>query len=79
MALALDPEYSHKLLRRLAVSSATASLQKEHFPSFEDPYLDDIIGFVGEAEFENSVFPTSRGSFCTGAKVRVSFTTMLMD
>ena len=73
MALALDPDNSHKLLEKISSFICDwLSLQKEHFPSIEGVLiLDDIIGFVGEAEFDEFVLPYFKRIFsCTGAKVR---------
>jgi len=46
--------------------------QKECFPSIDGVLiLDDIIGFIGETEFEEFVLPYFKIIFeCTGAKVR---------
>lgn len=73
MALALDPDNSHKLLEKISIFVCDwISLQKESFPSIDGVLiLDDIIGFVGEAEFREFVLPYFKRIFsCTGAKVR---------
>ena len=73
MALALDPEGSHRLLEKITSFICDwLSLQKESFPSIEGVLiLDDIIGFVGEGEFSEFVLPYFKRIFsCTGAKVR---------
>ncbi len=73
MALALDPENSHKLLDKISCFICDwLSLQKEIFPSIDGVLiLDDIIGFVGEAEFTEFVLPYFKRIFsCTGSTVR---------
>ncbi len=73
MALALDPEGSHRLLRKITGFICDwLAWQKECFPSINGILiLDDIIGFVGEAEFSEFVLPYFRKIFSsTGAKVR---------
>ena len=73
MALALDPEGSHRLLRKITGFICDwLAWQKECFPSINGILLlDDIIGFVGETEFNEFVLPYFRKIFSsTGAKVR---------
>jgi uroporphyrinogen decarboxylase len=73
MALAMDPEGSHKLLNRITDFICDwLSWQKECFPSIDGVLvLDDIIGFVGETEFDEFVTPYFKRIFsCTGSKVR---------
>ncbi|MBN2665311.1 MAG: uroporphyrinogen decarboxylase family protein [Bacteroidales bacterium] len=73
MALALDPEGSHRLIEKITDFICDwLSFQKESFPSIDGVLiLDDIIGFVGEAEFNEFVLPYFKRIFsCTGAKVR---------
>lgn len=73
MALALDPEGSHRLLRKITGFICDwLAWQKECFPSINGVLLlDDIIGFVGETEFTEFVLPYFRKIFSTtGAKVR---------
>ncbi len=50
MALAMDPDGSHKLLKKLTDFVCDwVAWQKECFPSIDGVLiLDDIIGFVGE-------------------------------
>ncbi len=72
-ALALDPEGSHGLLRKITGFICDwVSWQKECFPSIDGILiLDDIIGFVGQADFSEFVLPYFKKIFsCTGAKVR---------
>lgn len=73
MALAMDPDASHKLLKKITGFICDwLSWQKECFPSIDGVLiLDDIIGFVGETEFEEFVLPYFKRIFnCTGVKVR---------
>lgn len=73
VALALDPDRSHRLLRKItAFICDWLAWQKECFPSINGILiLDDIVGFVGEAEFREFVVPYFTKIFsCLGAKVR---------
>jgi len=72
-ALALDPEGSHRLLRKITGFICDwISWQRECFPSIEGILiLDDIIGFVGEADFSEFVLPYFKKIFSTtGSKIR---------
>jgi uroporphyrinogen decarboxylase len=72
-ALALDPEGSHRLLRKITGFICDwISWQRECFPSIEGILiLDDIIGFVGETDFSEFVLPYFKKIFSTtGAKIR---------
>lgn len=73
LALAMDPEGSHKLLKKITDFICDwISFQKECFPSIDGVLiLDDIMGFVGEVEFMEFVIPYFKKIFsCTGSKVR---------
>ena len=73
MALAMDPEGSHKLLKKITDFVCDwVAWQKECFPSIDGVLiLDDIIGFVGEDEFNEFVLPYFKRIFETaGVKVR---------
>jgi uroporphyrinogen-III decarboxylase len=73
MALAIDPDGSHRLLRKITEFICNwLSWQKECFPSINGVLLlDDIIGFVGEAEFSEFVLPYFKKIFAsTGVKIR---------
>jgi len=73
MALAMDPEGSHKLLKKITEFICEwVAWQKVCFPSIDGVLiLDDIIGFVGEVEFEEFVLPYfSRIFESAGVKVR---------
>ena len=73
MALAMDPEGSHRLLKKITDFICDwLSWQKECFPSIDGVLiLDDLIGFVGEYDFQEFVLPYFKRIFdCTGVKVR---------
>lgn len=73
MALAMNPDASHKLLNKITdFICSWLQWQKECFPSIDGVLiLDDIIGFVGETEFDEFVRPYFKKIFeSTGAKVR---------
>jgi uroporphyrinogen-III decarboxylase len=73
MALAMDPEGSHKFLKKLTDFVCNwVSWQRECFPSIDGVLiLDDIIGFVGEHEFDEFVTPYFRRIFeSSGTRVR---------
>jgi uroporphyrinogen decarboxylase len=73
MALAMDPDGSHKLLKKITDFVCDwVAWQKECFPSIDGVLiLDDIIGFVGEDEFREFVLPYFKRIFDTaGLKVR---------
>lgn len=73
MALPLDPDNSHKLLKKITDFICDwLSWQKECFPSIDGVLiLDDIMGFIGEADFREFVIPYFNRIFsCTGAGVR---------
>ncbi|HNY15341.1 MAG TPA: uroporphyrinogen decarboxylase family protein [Bacteroidales bacterium] len=73
LSLTMDPEGSHKLLKKITDFICDwLSWQKECFPSIDGVLiLDDIIGFVGEAEFSEFVMPYMKRIFsATGAKAR---------
>lgn len=72
-ALVMDPDGSHKLLKKITGFICDwLAWQKECFPSIDGVLiLDDIIGFVGEIEFDEFVLPYFRRIFeSTGTKVR---------
>jgi len=71
--LALDPDGSHKLLNKITDFICDwLGWQKECFPSIDGVLLlDDIIGFIGENEFDEFVVPNFRKIFkVSGCKVR---------
>jgi len=73
MALAMDSEGSHKLLGKITGFICDwLYWQKECFPSIDGVLiLDDIMGFIGEAEFAEFAVPYFKKIFdCTGATVR---------
>ena len=73
MAIAMDPEGTHRLLKKISDFICDwLAWQKECFPSIDGVLiLDDIIGFVGEMEFNEFVLPYFKKIFSsTGVKVR---------
>jgi uroporphyrinogen decarboxylase len=73
LALALNPDGSHRLLRRITGFICDwLAWQRECFPTIDGVLiLDDIMGFVGEAEFTEFVLPYFKTIFTnTGATVR---------
>ncbi len=59
MAMRTDPEPTRKLLTLITEFSVDwLRLQKECFPSIEGIFvLDDIVGFLGDADFKESALP----------------------
>ncbi len=73
MALRTDPEPIERLLTLIADFTAEwLTLQKEWFPSIEGIFLlDDIVGFLGEADFKQSALPYLKRLFgCLDVPVR---------
>jgi len=73
MAIVIDPVGTHRLLNKISDFICDwLSWQKECFPSIDGVLiLDDIIGFVGEVQFNEFVLPYFRRIFeSTGVKVR---------
>ncbi len=73
MALAMDPDRSHKLLKKITDFICDwLSWQKESFPSIDGVLvLDDIMGFIGEVEFREFAIPYFKRIFeSTGSRVR---------
>ncbi len=73
MALRTDPEPIEKLLTLITDFTAEwLALQKEWFPSIEGIFiLDDIVGFLGEADFKQAALPYLRRLFgCLDVPVR---------
>jgi uroporphyrinogen decarboxylase len=73
LALTMDPEGSHRLLKKITDFICDwLSWQKECFPSIDGVLvLDDIIGFIGEVEFQEFVMPYLKRIFSvTGAKAK---------
>ena len=72
MALAMDPDGSHRLLKKITGFICDwLRWQKECFRSIDGVLvLDDIMGFVGEVEFREFVIPYFKRIFeCTGSAV----------
>ncbi len=73
IALTVDPAGSHTLLKKITGFICDwLEWQKECFPSIDAVLvLDDIIGFVGETEFDEFVTPYLKQIFrCTGSSIR---------
>lgn len=73
MALRTDPEPIQKLLTLITDFSVDwLRLQKECFPSIEGVFmLDDIVGFLGDADFKESALPYLKRVFsCLDVSVR---------
>jgi len=73
MSLAMDPDGTHLLLKKVTDFVCDwLAWQKECFPSIDGVLiLDDIIGFLGEAEFDEFVLPYFKKIFTsTGVKIR---------
>ena len=73
LSLTIDPEGSHRLLRKITDFVCDwLEWQKECFPTIDGVLvLDDIIGFLGENEFDEFVTPYLKKILnCTGSGVR---------
>jgi uroporphyrinogen-III decarboxylase len=73
MALAMDPDGSHRLIRKITdFICEWISWQRECFPSIDGVLiLDDIIGFIGDNEFAEFVVPYFKEIFQkVGVKAR---------
>jgi len=73
LSLTLDPDGSHRLLKKITdFICSWLAWQKECFTSVDGVLiLDDIIGFVGETEFDEFVLPYFKKIFSdSGSKVR---------
>ena len=59
MALKTDPDQVHKLLRLITrFLKNWHALQRQTFPSIDGIFLlDDIVGFIGEADFREFALP----------------------
>ena len=69
--LMMDPEKAEKLVKKItAFLKDWLELQRETFPSIDGIFLlDDIIGFVGEAEFRTIGLPYFKELFETDVSV----------
>jgi uroporphyrinogen-III decarboxylase len=70
--LMMDPEKAETLIRKITTFlKEWLALQRETFPSIDGIFLlDDIIGFVGEAEFQAFGLPYFKDLFGTDVSVR---------
>jgi uroporphyrinogen-III decarboxylase len=72
MALKTDPEPMHQLLRRITeFLQRWHALQRQTFPTIEGLLvLDDIVGFLGEADFLEFGRPCPRDPFAADVAVK---------
>ena len=70
--LMIDPENAEKLIKKITTFlKEWLALQRETFPSIDGIFLlDDIIGFIGEAEFQTFGLPYFKELFGTDVSVR---------
>ncbi len=70
--LMMDPEKAEKLIKKITTFlKEWLALQRETFPSIDGIFLlDDIIGFVGEVEFQTFGLPYFKDLFGTDVSVR---------
>ena len=72
MALKMDPERAHKLLRMItSFLKKWHTLQRETFPSIDGIFmLDDIVGFIGEEDFREFGLPYFKDLYAAEAAVK---------
>lgn len=72
MALKTDPEKAHKLLRIItSFLKSWHDLQRQAFPSIQGIFmLDDIVGFIGEADFKEFGLPYFRELYAVDLPVK---------
>jgi uroporphyrinogen-III decarboxylase len=72
MALKTDPDKAHKLLRIItAFLQKWHQLQRETFPTIDGMFLlDDIVGFIGEADFREFGLPCFKELYAAGGRVK---------
>jgi uroporphyrinogen decarboxylase len=72
MALKTEPAQAHKLLRLITTFlSKWHELQRETFPSIDGILLlDDIVGFVGEADFKEFALPYFKELYAPNLRVK---------
>ncbi len=70
--LMLDPEKAQRLIKKITLFlKQWLDLQRDTFPSIDGIFLlDDIIGFLGEAEFRAFGLPAFKELFTTDVSVR---------
>lgn len=71
-AMAMEPERIHTLLTRItSFLKDWLDLQRSTFPSIDGIFLlDDIIGFIGEAQFKEFGLPFFQQLFTTDVRIR---------
>jgi uroporphyrinogen decarboxylase len=72
MALKTDPDKAHKLLRMITqFLKKWHALQRQTFPSIEGMFLlDDIVGFIGEADFKEFGLPYFKELYAADVAVK---------
>jgi uroporphyrinogen-III decarboxylase len=72
MALKTDPDKAHKLLRVITgFLKRWHALQRETFPTIDGMFLlDDIVGFIGGADFKEFGLPYFKELYADGGTVR---------
>jgi uroporphyrinogen decarboxylase len=72
MALKTDPDKAHKLLRMITqFLKKWHALQRQSFPSIEGMFLlDDIVGFIGEADFKEFGLPYFKELYAVDVAVK---------
>jgi uroporphyrinogen-III decarboxylase len=72
MALKIDPGRTHQLLRKItAFLKNWHELQRETFPTIDGIFLlDDIVGFIGEADFKEFALPYFRELYACDVHVK---------
>jgi uroporphyrinogen-III decarboxylase len=72
MALKTDPDEVHKLLRKVTdLLKKWNALQRQTFPTIDGMLmLDDIVGFMGEADFKEFGLPYFKELYATDVSVK---------
>jgi uroporphyrinogen decarboxylase len=72
MALKTDPDKAHKLLRTITqFLKKWHALQRQTFPSIDGLFLlDDIVGFIGEADFKEFGLPYFKELYAADVAVK---------
>ena len=72
MALKTDPDKAHKLLRLITQClKKWHALQRQTFPSIDGMFLlDDIVGFIGEADFKEFGLPYFKELYAADVAVK---------
>jgi uroporphyrinogen decarboxylase len=72
MAIKTDPDKAHKLLRTITqFLKKWHALQRQTFPSIDGMFLlDDIVGFIGEADFKEFGLPYFKELYAADVAVK---------